>query len=1050
VGWLDYLKSHTVKDLVSLGVHSNEFKIRFVDGKSDGILARTLYDVLLARAGDPGGLDHWEEYIRLHGWESAVDSILASTEYNNGFGDDAVPGGGRAGCGPLVVEQFYCRVLQRPPESDQAIAGWLNYLKSHTVKDLVSLGVHSNEFKIRFIDGKSDETLARILYDVLLARAGDPGGLVTWEAQISMHGWDSVVNSILASGEYNNNFGDDAVPGGGRAGCGSQEDPSKMTSLGVAPATGGQTTNMRSQGGISTHPENVVCGAVQAVLAHPENADVCFAGATNGGVWRTTSCTAALPNWEPLTDDQESLSVGDMVYDKDDVSYATILVGIGARSSFYRTGGPKIGLLYTQNALAANPDWQILDNGTGDVKFRENQVQFVSVFARGDLMMAAAYLANPFSCPYVGVFRSTDRGATWMTVLPGVARAIASDPNDPNRFYATVDYAEYCRAESVEPNGVFTSSDAGETWAATTGQQVAAGTISLGELNNAKLSVSADGSRVWSALLKNGVANDISYSDDQGATWNHVDTVQTEETDGDIEGLNPREKPGSQGSIHFALLASPTNRDEIYVGGDRQDAPFPNFIGAVNYSGRLFRGNAAVPSGGGSTSPFVPSPQWEHMTDTQNLGFPGGGTASSSGPHADCRDMEIRADGSLLEGDDGGIAVRTSPQDNTGDWFGVCGNMQVFETHSVAYEPVLGTVLFGNQDTGTIAGVLGVANSFETVAKADGNDCMIDYKSDGAQIYLYYGYQNYGAFFRARVSTTTGNTLGVTDIAANLPNSPSFLSVTAMNPFDQKILAVAASVDVVMLSLDRGSTTFINYGVFTGDTQITAMAWSANGEILYVAGGVTGKISSCALSNTGILNCSVKVPVGSFTRHLAVNPTNSAELFAATVGSDHSSPAVFKSTIGGANWIDIDTAASPLDTAAMGGSVVYISNSAGPVNTVAVGTSNGVLVPDGTNSWRVLAAGLPTVAVLDMVYDETDDLLVVATLGRGVWFMEGASEVAVAVGRTRGLGEWKSARTGGLKNRKLGGISLDFSSLLDKQAEANVAMMPPEPNPGYD
>jgi hypothetical protein len=156
---------------------------------------------------------------------------------------------------------------------------------------------------------------------------------------------------------------------------------------------------------------------------------------------------------------------------------------------------------------------------------------------------------------------------------------------------------------------------------------------------------------------------------------------------------------------------------------------------------------------------------------------------------------------------------------------------------------------------------------------------------------------------------------------------------------------------------------------------------------------------------------------------------------------------VFKSTNGGADWID--TADSPLDTAALGGSVVYISNSAGTVNTVAVGTSNGVLVPDGTNSWRVIAAGLPTVAVLDMVYDETDDLLVVATLGRGVWFMEGASEMAVAVGRTRRLGKWKSARTGGLKNRKLGGISVDLSSLLEKQAEVNV-MIPPEPNPGYD
>jgi hypothetical protein len=55
------------------------------------------------------------------------------------------------------------------------------------------------------------------------------------------------------------------------------------SSLRVAPATGGQTTNMLSQGGISTDPKNVVCGSVQAVLAHPESADVCFAGASSGG-----------------------------------------------------------------------------------------------------------------------------------------------------------------------------------------------------------------------------------------------------------------------------------------------------------------------------------------------------------------------------------------------------------------------------------------------------------------------------------------------------------------------------------------------------------------------------------------------------------------------------------------------------------------------------------------------------------------------------------------------------------------------------------------------
>jgi hypothetical protein len=215
--------------MVRVGILSEEFKIRFVNGKSDETLANKLYDVLLARAGDPGGLAHWTKEVGELGWGNAVDQFLASDEYNNSFGDDAVPGGDLAGCGPqmpspseMQVEQFYCRVLQRPPESDQTIVGWVDYLKSHTVKDLVRVGILSGEFKIRYVDGKSDETLAQTLFDVLLARAGDPGGLGHWTTKVGELGWKYVVDQFLASDEYNNSFGDDGVPGGGRAGCGSQ------------------------------------------------------------------------------------------------------------------------------------------------------------------------------------------------------------------------------------------------------------------------------------------------------------------------------------------------------------------------------------------------------------------------------------------------------------------------------------------------------------------------------------------------------------------------------------------------------------------------------------------------------------------------------------------------------------------------------------------------------------------------------------------------------------------------------------------------------------
>jgi hypothetical protein len=52
-----------------------------------------------------------------------------------------------------------------------------------------------------------------------------------------------------------------------------------------------------------------------------------------------------------------------------------------------------------------------------------------------------------------------------------------------------------------------------------------------------------------------------------------------------------------------------------------------------------------------------------------------------------------------------------------------------------------------------------------------------------------------------------------------------------------------------------------------------------------------------------------------------------------------------------------------------------------------VGALNGVLVPDdGISGWKVLAVGWLKVLVYDIVYDETNDILIVATLGHSVWF----------------------------------------------------------------
>jgi hypothetical protein len=151
-------------------------------------------------------------------------------------------------------------------------------------------------------------------------------------------------------------------------------------------------------------------------------------------------------------------------------------------------------------------------------------------------------------------------------------------------------------------------------------------------------------------------------------------------------GLNP----GTQGYIHFSLVASPKDKNIIYAGGDRQPEDITySYIGATRYSGYLFRGDSSIDS----NEAAVPSLQWAHMTNNATIPtIPKGGTAHRTFPHPDSRSMVFTPDGDILEGDDGGIARLTSPSDNQGDWYSVCGTLQAFEVTNVAYEPALKSV----------------------------------------------------------------------------------------------------------------------------------------------------------------------------------------------------------------------------------------------------------------------------------------------------------------------------------------------------------------------
>ena len=118
------------------------------------------------------------------------------------------------------------------------------------------------------------------------------------------------------------------------------------------PTTGGQVENLL--------PENQVSGAIHTVAAHPTNPDILYAGAVNGGLWRTQNATATRPNWTPLTDFQASLSIGALEFDPTDATHQTLVAGIGLFSSFARRGGARTGLLRTTDG---GTTWTPIDGG---------------------------------------------------------------------------------------------------------------------------------------------------------------------------------------------------------------------------------------------------------------------------------------------------------------------------------------------------------------------------------------------------------------------------------------------------------------------------------------------------------------------------------------------------------------------------------------------------------------------------------------------------------------------------------------------------------------
>ena len=780
-------------------------------------------------------------------------------------------------------------------------------------------------------------------------------------------------------------------------------------------------------------------GAIQALVFDPANSNILLAASPNGGIFRSID---GGHNWTATTDNQGSLSIASLSFDTSDPTGRTVIAGVGLTSSgatfefnpyFNRSrGGVLDGLLVSSDAGAT---WSAITANLPAVGFQ-------GVAIRGGTILAAAFNEEgswQFGSGVEagsGLYRSTNGGQTFAMVttgLPaGAASALVGDPSNPNRFYVAITTAAAGNANDAGTS-VYTTTDAGATWTKVFDASKANGTINNADPTALRLAAGPGGS-VAVAVVDgpSGTVTGIFLSKDNGGTWHDLSVALTPgvsngqnesviklngagqvEVPGSSfthvvadEGIpNQSINPGGQAAIHSVISIDPNNNNIVYVAGDRQD--LPSIDGATTYSGNALR---AQLNGDGTVT-------FSAITDNF--------TGDRSTYHPDTRAMAFDANGNLLTGSDGGVYVRSSPQNNTGVWRGLNIGRQALEVYDLALDPHTGLIAIAAQDNGSGIQSPTSRSIYRQVEGGDGTVAVSNGVTDPNSTWTYIGCQYlcggptrfqtdlHGNFTAANpvdiYYTFDGTPNGIIGIDSS---NTIFVPKLKLNNIDPRYQAlgvqpgiILAYDDVMATPLTYASTPLfgysgpgsyaildLNFAGYTGFNQALDFGTRDN-EFALLAGGSSYHGRRLFVSTATDYADVWLSPVLSYTGFAPIavlfDPRTQNRFFATDTNI------LYGTVDGGATGTNL--AANLPAHFIRPQSLAFISNNG--VNALLIGglndaanvgsplvsadsDANGVL-----SNWRRLGTGLPNADVTVLDYQPTLDALAIGTFGRGAFIL---------------------------------------------------------------
>jgi hypothetical protein len=674
-----------------------------------------------------------------------------------------------------------------------------------------------------------------------------------------------------------------------------------------------------------------VAGRVTSLAVAPGGTDVAYAGAADGGVWKTTDGGTT---WTFVTEALPTQAVGAITINPRNASDIWIGTGEANNSgdSYYGAGV-----------------WESSDAGATWVK-RGGKVLDDTTISRIVIAPRNILVASNH-----GLYRSTNNGKTFAQVLApgGTADPAGNFVTDVGIVPATSNAqvlaaVGYYRGNAG--NGLWLSTDSGQTFSRLSPSGFAPqgniGRTTFALTKKAEYAVVQDAPLLNAGSGTDGLNGVYRSTSGPNGPWTRVATgTSLIDSNSQISSCYG-EHPGVQSWYDQYVAIDPTDPDHVVLGLEE-----------------IYQ-----TADGGTT--------WH--TIGRYSDFCG---ASGSTTHPDQHAGAFAVSGGVptfYAANDGGVWKQSGTAFTNDGWTDLSSTLSITQPYDVAASAAPNPVyIAGTQDNGTVSAAAGT-KTWTEIHGGDGADVAIA-PDNPATMYAEYPY---GDMYVSTNSGTSWAHIAPPDSERRFvapfeldPTDATHLvalgrhvweSHNAPTSFWSSVYDNGAGHDGTALAV-QGSTI---YEGWCGPCNPSAL----NTENGFVRGLATNQGGSWhAVTATGLPN--------RYITGLLVDPANSAHVYVTVSGFSSrwiptaSQGHVFESTDGGASFTDIsgnlpDAPANDL----------VLSR-----NHVVVATDVGVFEQFATGTWRKLGTGMPKASVLDLVVVPNSHRILAATHGLGVW-----------------------------------------------------------------